>query len=124
TLLRSRRQQLHARIATALEDQFQDMVVAQPALLAQHCGEAGLMEKAVVYWLKAGEQAMGRSAVTEAVAQLQKGLALLATVPNGPWRRQQELDLRIALIQALSGTKGYSAPDEGETIANTVYTSH
>lgn len=47
TLLRSRRQQIHARIATTLEEQFPDIVTAQPALLAHHCTEAGLIEKAV-----------------------------------------------------------------------------
>ena len=58
TLLRSRRQQIHARIAATLEEQFPEIVVAQPALLARHCAEAGLAEKAVVYWLKAGQQAL------------------------------------------------------------------
>ena len=53
TLLRSRRQQLHARIATTLEQKFPEIVAAQPALLAHHCAEAGLAEKAVGYWLKA-----------------------------------------------------------------------
>ena len=51
------------------------------------------------------------------MAQLQKGLDSLATVPNGPWRQQQELGLQIALATALAATKGYSAPDVGETIA-------
>src|SRR6202158_109535 len=74
TLLRERRQQLHARIAATLEDRFLDIVVAQPALLARHCAEAGLAEKAVVHWLKAGQQALARSATTEAAAQLRKGL--------------------------------------------------
>ena len=73
TLLRSRRQQLHARIAATLEDHFPEIVVAQPALLAQNCAEARLPEKALVYWLKAGQQALARSATIEAVAQLQKG---------------------------------------------------
>jgi tetratricopeptide (TPR) repeat protein len=117
TLLRSRRIQLHARIVATLEDQFPENVVAQPALLAQHCAEAGLADKAVVYWLKAGQQALARSATTEAVAQLQKGLDELASLPDGPRRRQQELDLQIALASALAATKGYSATDVGETIA-------
>ena len=116
TLLRSRRQQLHVRIAATLEDRFPEMVVAQPALIAQHCVEAGLAEKAVVYWLKAGRQAVARSAMTEAVAQLRKGLGLLAGLPDGPWRRQQELDLQIALGPALTATKGHAAPDVGEAI--------
>jgi class 3 adenylate cyclase/tetratricopeptide (TPR) repeat protein len=117
TLLRSRRQQLHVRIAATLEDYFPEIVVAQPVLLAQHCAEAGLAEKAVVYWLKAGRQALARSAMTEAVAQLQKGLDVLAGLPDGPWRREQELDLQFALRPALAATKGYAAPDVGETIA-------
>jgi predicted ATPase len=117
TLLRSRRQQLHARIAATLEDQFPEIVMAQPALLAQHCAEAGLAEKAVVYRLKAGRQAWGRSAITEAAAQLQKGLDVLVGLPDDPWRRQQELDLQFALASVLAATKCYSAPDVAGTIA-------
>ena len=117
TLLRSRRQQLHARIAATLEDQFPEVVADQPALLARHCAEAGLAEKAVVHWLKAGQQAFARSAMTEAVAQLRKGLDVLAGLPDGPRRQQQELDLQIALRPALAATKGWSAADVGETIA-------
>ena len=117
TLLRSRRQQLHARIAATLEDRFPEIVLAQPALLAQHCAAAGLAEKAVAYWLKAGQQALARSAMTEAVAQLRKGLDVLAGLPDGPWRQQQELDLQIALGPALTATKGWAAADVGETLA-------
>ena len=117
TLLRSRRQRLHARIAATLEDRFPEIVLAQPALLAQHCAAAGLAEKAVAYWLKAGQQALARSAMTEAVAQLRKGLDVLAGLPDGPWRQQQELDLQIALGPALTATKGWSAADVDETLA-------
>jgi predicted ATPase len=117
TLLRSRRQQLHANIAVTLEDQFPETVAAQPALVAWHCAEAGLVEKSIVYWLKAGQQALARSAMTEAVAQLRKGLDALAGVPDSPWRRHQELDLQMVLRRALTFTKGYAAPEVGETIA-------
>ena len=116
TLLRGRRQQNHARIAMTLEDQFADIVAAQPALIAQHCAEASFDEKAIAYWLKAGHQSIARSAMAEAVTQLQKGLDLIATQPEGTARREQELDLRIALAPALIATKGYSATDVGETI--------
>jgi tetratricopeptide (TPR) repeat protein len=117
TLLRARRQQLHARIAETLETQFPEVVTAQPALMAQHCTEAGLSEKAVGYWLKAGQQALARSAMTEAVAQLQKGLDLLKSMPDNSARQQQELDLRITLGQALFATKGWGSPLVGETYA-------
>jgi predicted ATPase/class 3 adenylate cyclase len=120
TLLRSRRVQLHARIVATFEDHFAENVGAQPALLAHHCAEAGLSDKAVVYRLKAGQQAMARSATTEAVAQLQKGLDELADLPDGPLRQQQELGLRVALASALAATKGYSATDVGETISRAI----
>jgi class 3 adenylate cyclase len=68
TLLRSRRQQLHGRIAATLEGQFPEIVEIQPEVLARHFTEAGLIEKGVAYWLKAGHQAIARTAMTEAVA--------------------------------------------------------
>jgi predicted ATPase len=117
TLLRSWRQQLHARIAATLEDRFPEIVAAQPELLARHCAEGGRAEQAVVYWLKAGRLTAARSAMAEAVAQLRKGLHTLAGLPDDPWRRQQELDLQIALGPALAGTKGFAADDVRETIA-------
>jgi class 3 adenylate cyclase/tetratricopeptide (TPR) repeat protein len=117
TLLRTRRQQLHGRVVTTLENLFPEVVIAQPALMAQHCGEAALSEKAVGYWLKAGQQAVARSAMTEAVAQSQKGLDLLTSLPDNSTRQQQELDLRITLGQALIATKGWAAPLVGETYA-------
>src|SRR3954454_9490684 len=97
SLLRSRQQGLHGRIVTTLEERFPEVVAAQPALLAQHCQEAELAEQAVVYWLKAGQQALARSAMAEAVAQLRKGLDVLAGLPDDPWRQRQELDLQAAL---------------------------
>jgi class 3 adenylate cyclase len=116
TLLRSRRQQLHARIATTMESRFPEIAAADPAILAQHCTEAGLNAKAVDYRLKAGQQAVARSAMAEAVTQLRKGLALLTTMASGRERQQQELELHVTLIPALIGTKGYSSSDVGETI--------
>ena len=117
TLLRGRRQQLHGRIVTTLEKQFPKVVSAQPALIAHHSTEAALSEKAVGYWLKAGQQAVARSAMTEAVAQLQKGLDLLKSLPDTSARQQQELDLRITLGLALVATKGWGSPLVGETNA-------
>jgi class 3 adenylate cyclase len=82
TLLRARRQQLHGRIVATLEKKFAEVADAQPALIAHHSSEAALSEKAVGYWLKAGQQAVARSAMLEAVAQLQKGLDLLKSMPD------------------------------------------
>jgi predicted ATPase len=100
---------LHGRIVTTLENLFPEAVIAQPALIAHHSTEAALSEKAVGYWLKAGQQAVARSAMLEAVAQLQKGLDLLKSTPDTSARQQQELDLRISLGQAVIATKGWAA---------------
>jgi class 3 adenylate cyclase/tetratricopeptide (TPR) repeat protein len=116
TLLRSRRQRLHGRIAAILEDRFPEIVLAQPALLAQHCVEAGLAEKAVGYWLKAGQQALARSATPEAVAQLRKGLDVLTGLPDSLWRRQQELDLLFTLRPALIAMQGWATADVEVTL--------
>jgi class 3 adenylate cyclase/tetratricopeptide (TPR) repeat protein len=113
TLLRSRRQQLHARITAVLEDQFRDVVAAQPALLAQHCEQAGLIEKAIGYWFNAGQQAITRSAMTEAISQLRKGLDLLLRMPDEATREAKELELQVALGHALMAAKGFSAAEPG-----------
>ena len=117
TLLRSRRQHLHAHIATTLENRFAEIVAAQPALLAHHCTEAGLTEKAVEYWLGAGRHAWGRSATAEAVALLRRGLALVPALPDGDWRREREFDLQIALAQALIASRGWGLLEVGEAYA-------
>jgi class 3 adenylate cyclase/tetratricopeptide (TPR) repeat protein len=114
TLLRSRRQQLHARIAAILESGFSKVVAAQPSVLAHHCTEARLTQKAIEYWLAAGRQAWGRSATAEAVTLLQRGLTLIPALPDDDWRRQMELDLRIVLGRALIMNRGWSGPDQDE----------
>ncbi len=64
TLLREPRRALHARIAEALESQFPEIAESQPELLARHCTEAGLIEKAARLWGKAGRQSLERSALS------------------------------------------------------------
>ena len=115
SLLRPQRQLLHDRVVFVIEGQFPELVVAQPELLAQHCAEAGLVERAVGYWLRAGQQAMARSAMLEAIAQLTKGLELVSRLPVDRHSRQSELDLRTTLGTALTAVKGYAASETGET---------
>jgi class 3 adenylate cyclase/predicted ATPase len=112
TLLRGRRQALHARIVDALEAGSSDMVETQPELVAQHCAAAGLVDRAVMYWGKAGQRAISRFALTEAIAHLTKALGLLRDLPPTEAHKQQELELQIALGDAFIAAKGYGA---GET---------
>jgi predicted ATPase len=114
SLLRSLRQQIHARIASALEDQRAEIVAVRPELLAHHFAEAGLLERAVSYRLEAGQQAAARSAITEAVMQLRNGLGLLARLPENTWGQRRELDLQIALGRALIAKEGWVSPAAGQ----------
>jgi class 3 adenylate cyclase/predicted ATPase len=111
TLLRGRRQELHARIGRALEEQFPESVATQPEILAHHFGQAGLIDTAITYWRKAGEYALGRSANAEAVAHLSRGIELTESLPAGDNRDQREFGLTLALGSAIRATKGHAAPE-------------
>ena len=117
SLLRTTRQQLHARIAEALETQFPELKETQPELLAQHYAEAGLLEKSVVYWGKAGRRSAARSALAEAATQFQKALEQVTLLPDTPERKRQELEFHSALGAVLQAVKGYAAPETGQAYA-------
>ena len=115
TLLREPRRALHARIAEAVESQFAETAESQPELLAHHCTEAGLIEKAAALWGKAGQRSLARSALVEATVQLIRALSQIATLPGTPALRGDQIKLEVALVNALMHTKGHAAP---ETIAS------
>jgi DNA-binding winged helix-turn-helix (wHTH) protein/predicted ATPase len=114
SLLRNARQQLHAQIANALETHSPEVGETQPELLAQHYAEAGLVEKAIAFWGRAGHRSVARSALAEAAAQFQKGLDQLALLSDIPERRQKDLDFFSALGAVLNVVKGSAAPETGQ----------
>jgi class 3 adenylate cyclase/predicted ATPase len=111
TLLREPRRALHARIAETIEGQFSDIAESEPELLAHHCTEAGLIEKAALLWGKAGQRSIERSALVEAVAQLTRALDQFTTLPSTPALRRDEIKLQVALITPLIHVNGYAAPE-------------
>jgi predicted ATPase len=111
SLLKSTRQQYHQRITHVLEAQFPTTAETQPELLAHHYTEAGLIEQAVVYWQRAGQQASDRSAYREAISHCTTGIALLTTLRETPAHTQQSLTLHSALGAALQMAKGHAAPE-------------
>ena len=111
TLLREPRRALHARIAETLESQFAEIAESQPELLARHCTEAGLIEKAAGLWGKAGQRSLERSALVEAAEQLTRALDQIATLPATPALRREQIKLQVALITPLMHVKGYAAPE-------------
>ena len=111
TLLREPRRALHARIAETLESQFAEIAERQPELLARHCTEAGLIEKAAGLWGKAGRRSLARSALVEAAAQLTRALDQIAALPATPALRREQIKFQVALASALMQVKGFAAPE-------------
>jgi predicted ATPase len=77
--------------------------------------QAGLTERAIPHWCSAGESAAARSANVEAIAHLNKGLDLVATLPKSPQHLQEELGLLLAIGGPLMATKGFAAPEVERT---------
>jgi predicted ATPase len=117
SLLKSQRQQLHVRTAQVLEQQFVETMETHPELLAHHYTAAGLIAQAIPYWQRAGQRAVERSANSEAVSHLTKGLELLKVLPDTPERIQQELLLQTTLGTALIAIKGHAAQEVELTYA-------
>jgi class 3 adenylate cyclase len=116
TLLRGPRQELHARIAAATEKGMPERVEREPELLAYHYAEAGQPDTAAGYWLAAGRLAARRSANSEAVAHLRRGIAAVRGLPETVERNRLELALQLALGPALVSSRGF-----GDAEASTGY---
>ena len=111
SLLRSTRQELHGKLARTLEDRFPETARTHPELLAHHYTQASLVEPAVRYWQQAGALAVKRSADVEAVGHLERGIELLAGMPDSIEKKRGELDLYTALTPVLVSIRGYASPE-------------
>jgi class 3 adenylate cyclase len=121
TLLRARRQQLHARVAAVLEDHFADLVERQPELLAHHLTGAAVTQRAVDQWLKAGQYSAAHLNHVEAIAHLQRSLALLSSLSETEARDALELDVQLALGVSYITVQGMSAPAVREAYDRALY---
>ncbi|MET3597077.1 class 3 adenylate cyclase/tetratricopeptide (TPR) repeat protein [Mesorhizobium shonense] len=102
SLLSRRRRHYHEAIAKVLIDEYPDLAVTQPELIAQHFVKAQQDELAFPYWMRAGERALGRSANYEAVDHFQNALAITENLPAGPARKEEVLEATLKLGEALS----------------------
>src|SRR5690242_2985038 len=111
SLLKRRRQELHGKIARVIEQRFPTIQITEPEVLAHHLTAAGRAEAAIPLWQKAGELALQRTALTEAIAHLNQGLDLVATLPSSSERDAGELELRTHLGMAWMALQGWAAPE-------------
>ena len=91
SLLRSRRRELHAKIAEAIETRTPDEARMHPELIAHHLSRAGEYRRAVDYGMAAGMTALTRSANAEAIGHTRACLDWLTNLPAGEERDQTEL---------------------------------
>ena len=111
SMLKARRTQIHVQIATVLEKQFLAVAATQPERVAHHYSAAGLADQAIPYWHKAGQLALQRMAVRDAIAHLDRGMSLLQQVPESPGRDAHELELCTTLGMAWLAYKGWAHPN-------------
>jgi class 3 adenylate cyclase/tetratricopeptide (TPR) repeat protein len=117
SLLRSKRQKLHRRVAETLRNLFPEIVAAAPQVMAHHLSEAGDWSEAVGYYHRAGQRALQRSANLEASRHLSDGIALLDRLPDEEARRRWRFSLYLALGQACFVTEGPAARATVEAFA-------
>jgi tetratricopeptide (TPR) repeat protein len=120
SLLESQREDLHGRVADALEARFAERVAREPEVLARHCGAAGRTAQAIDLYQEVGERAAQRFAHAEAVAHLRRAIDLLGDLPESAIRDQQELRLQIGLGPSLQATLGMFSPEVERTYARAV----
>ena len=122
SLLKSKRQQLHARVAQVLAEWLHKGLGPEPEVAAHHYTEAGLAVQAVTYWLHASQRARQRSADADAdaVVHLTRGLEVLKALPDSAERTRQELQLQLALAQALFASRGYGATETAQAYSRAV----
>jgi predicted ATPase len=116
TLLKSLRQELHAKIAGVIETSFSNIKETEPEVLAHHFEQGGLQERAVAYWTIAGQRALARVSLPEAVAHLRAGLGANARLPSSAERNRKELELRVLLGTACQSLFGWTAMEVIETL--------
>lgn len=117
SLLRSKRQQIHADIAAMLESDFPQVSETQPEVLAYHHQEAGNHQLAVRSWFAAGQRALAHSANVEAIANFRKALQLLNTLPDTLEKTRQEIEIQLALGIPLIAVQGYASAETREAFS-------
>ena len=95
-LLKSRRQVLHRRVAEISRDRFPETAAAEPEVLAHHFTRAGLTDAAIEWWGKAGDQALRRSALQEAISHLGKAIEMAERPVMAHRALRQRLPRRVS----------------------------
>ncbi len=110
SLLRTRRRDLHAKVATAFVEFHPDLVRAQPELVAHHYSEAGSTNAAIDFWMRAAQAAGGRHGLEEGVTHAMHALESLRGLDASTERDQRELGLILVLMRLIVQSNGSGDP--------------
>ena len=112
SLLKSRRQICHRRVATALEAHDDGSVrTTEPELLAYHFQEAGDFTAAFAYWIAAGDVAEQHGANQEAVAHYRSAKQLAEQADLSTADRARIPEVLMKLGNAQMQMAGYHSED-------------
>jgi len=111
---------LHRRIARAIEELHAGQLESVSGRLAAHYAAGDMAEEAIAHYRTAAVVAHQRYADGEAAAELRRAIELCRELPVTTQRKEQQLELLVALERALFTTAGYGAPEVGETSARAV----
>jgi class 3 adenylate cyclase/predicted ATPase len=110
TVLKSRKRDLHRRVAETLESRFPDVARSEPEVLAHHYTEADVTERALHFWCAAAAKASASLAHAEATGHIRRALALIAALPEGPARDEWELAFLTLEGPARMALEGWDSP--------------
>ena len=110
SILKTRKRELHRRVADVLSSRFPEIAATEPELLAHHYTEADVIEHALTYWRKAGERATARLAYVEAVGHVEAAMKLVASLPEGVERDEWELTFLAIEGPSCMALDGWDSP--------------
>jgi predicted ATPase/class 3 adenylate cyclase len=123
SVLKSRKRELHQRIAEVLTSRFPEVANTEPELLAHHYAEANVVDRALACWRQAADRAVARLAYVEALGHVDKAMTLIATLPNGTERDEWELWFLVIEGPSRMALDGWDSPaaerlyEEARTVA-------
>jgi tetratricopeptide (TPR) repeat protein len=110
SLLRRNRRTIHERVARELNTGIATGSSAPVEEVARHYQAAGLLKESVEQFQLAATLATERSGYREAIAFLQRGIALARRLPDVTEGRELEVEMQLALGSAIA-TRSYSDPE-------------
>jgi len=112
--LKSRRRELHRRVAVAITEKFPALAETQLEVVARHWTDAGELDPAIDSWRRAGDAAFERHAFKEAEETYRRALDLIRALPESHERDSRELEVMSPFARVLQVTRGYASPEAAE----------